>query len=92
MLLTPSGTFIAGNTAPVEHQTDKQRELALTIHQRIELRLGGRVRNLTVRCVGDTVVLEGQCATYYSKQLAQHAALAVLEAEHLENAIVVEMP
>jgi hypothetical protein len=27
--------------------------------------------------------------TYYTKQIAQHAALGVLEDEHLENAIVV---
>jgi hypothetical protein len=38
------------------------------------------------------VVLEGQCATYYTKQLAQHAALGVLEDEHLENAIAVTVP
>jgi hypothetical protein len=42
-----------------------------------------------VRIKGDTIVLEGSCATYYTKQLAQHAALGVLEEEHLENAIVV---
>jgi len=37
-------------------------------------------------------VLEGECSTYYSKQLAQHAALGVLEDEPLENTIVVVVP
>ena len=46
-------------------------------------------RGLSVRILERTVVLEGQCATYYTKQLAQHAALGVLEDEHLENAIIV---
>lgn len=63
--------------------------LAAAIKQRIESRLPGRVRNLAVRVHADTVVLEGQCATYYTKQIAQHAALGILEDEHLENAIVV---
>jgi hypothetical protein len=35
------------------------------------------------------VYLEGRCATYYTKQLAQHAAMGIIEDEHLENLIVV---
>jgi hypothetical protein len=69
--------------------TDRLERLAQTICHRIETRLPGRVRNLAVRAGVDVVVLEGECATYYTKQLAQHAALGVLEDEHLENAIVV---
>jgi hypothetical protein len=72
-----------------ESTTDRRRQLPIAIRQRIESRLHGRVRNLMIRVHGDTVVLEGQCATYYTKQLAQHAALGILEDEHLENAIVV---
>jgi hypothetical protein len=70
----------------------RRGQLPLKIRTRIESRLGGRVRNLVVRAYDDTVVLEGQCATYYTKQLAQHAALGILEDEHLENAIVVDGP
>ena len=69
----------------------QQQSLEIAIRQRIETRLQGRVRNLKVRAYGDVVILEGQCATYYSKQLAQHAAMGVLEDEHLENAIVVSV-
>jgi TIR domain-containing protein len=33
------------------------------------------VRNLSVRQVGDELVLSGRCRTYYTKQIAQHAAM-----------------
>jgi hypothetical protein len=69
--------------------TERKRQLVISVMQRIESRLPGRVRNLSVRIASNTVVLEGQCATYYTKQLAQHAALGVLEDEQLENAIMV---
>jgi osmotically-inducible protein OsmY len=70
----------------------QQQALEIAIQQRIESRLQGRVRNLRVRASGDLVILDGQCATYYTKQLAQHAAMGVLEDEQLENAIVVSVP
>jgi hypothetical protein len=38
------------------------------------------------------VLLQGQCATYYTKQLAQHAALGILDDERLENDIEVCVP
>lgn len=69
-----------------------QQALEAIIQQRIESRLHGRVRNLVVRVVGDVVTLAGECTTYYTKQLAQHTAMGVLDDEHLENAIVVNVP
>ena len=69
----------------------RQQALEIAIQQRIESRLQGRVRNLRVRAYGDLVILDGQCATYYTKQLAQHAAMGILEDEQLENAIVVSV-
>ncbi|MEX2317913.1 MAG: hypothetical protein WD669_12220 [Pirellulales bacterium] len=92
VVLSPEGIFLAEGVAAAEHRNERHRQLAIAIRQRIESRLVGRVRGLVVRFVGDTVVLEGTCATYYTKQLAQHAALAVLEQEQLENAIVVAVP
>jgi hypothetical protein len=74
------------------HRGAEQQALEIAVQQRIETRLQGRVRNLVVRAYGDLVILEGQCATYYTKQLAQHAAMGILEEEHLENAIVVSVP
>jgi hypothetical protein len=89
VVLGPAGTF--SHTHPISGDRDsgRRQQLAIAIRQRIETRLVGRVRDLVVRIKGDTIVLEGSCATYYTKQLAQHAALGVLEDEHLENLIVV---
>jgi hypothetical protein len=67
------------------------RALESAIQQRIESRLLGRVRNLLVRAVDGVVILEGECTTFHTKQLAQHAAMGVLDDEQLENAIVVRM-
>ena len=90
VLLSAAGTFAkVSDATPSDATSDRNRQLAIAIMQRIESRLPGRVKNLVVRIAADTVVLEGECVTYYTKQLAQHAALGILEDEHLENAIVV---
>jgi hypothetical protein len=91
---TPEAPPVAGplqTFASAADVAERLRELASTVKQRIESRLPGRVRNLSVRAAADTIVIEGQCATYYTKQLAQHAALGVIEDEHLENAIIVKI-
>jgi hypothetical protein len=69
----------------------RHRALEIAIQQRIESRLLGRVRNLSVRAFDGVVILEGKCATFYTKQLAQHTAMGILEDQHLENAIVVSV-
>lgn len=91
VLLLPGGTFVRSGAA-ADHAVQRNQQLAIAIRQRIETRLIGRIRNLAVRILGKTVVLEGECSTYYTKQLAQHAALGVLEDEQLENAISVAVP
>jgi uncharacterized protein YfaP (DUF2135 family) len=90
VILAPAG-FATAPSAEATYQTERHRHLAVAIRQRIESRLGGRVRELAIRVRGNTIVLEGSCATFYTKQLAQHAALGVLEDEQLENLIVVTM-
>jgi len=90
VILSPAG-FETTHSAEAGHRTERHRHLAIAIRQRIESRLGGRVRDLAIRVRGDTVVLDGTCTTYYTKQLAQHAALGVLENEQLENAITVTL-
>jgi hypothetical protein len=90
--LSAGGTFVNDTTEVDDPPADRRRQLAIAIRQRIETRLNGRIHDLGVRLVGNTIVLEGHCATYYSKQLAQHAALGILEDEQLENAIVVAAP
>ena len=63
--------------------------LATRIQERIASRLGRRIRDLEVRVVGNAVKIAGRCSTYYSKQLAQHAALGVIEDETIQNNIEV---
>ncbi len=89
VLLSPAGPFTAAPAIPSHDRSERNRQLTIAIRQRIESRLPGRVRKLSVRILDRTVVLEGQCATYYTKQLAQHAAMGILEDEQLENAIEV---
>ena len=76
-------------SSPLDHRAERLEQLAIAIKQRIAARLGGRIRELEVHARGDTIVVEGRCATYYTKQLAQHAAIGVLEDELLENSIIV---
>jgi hypothetical protein len=91
ILLSPAGTLERNGTV-ADGRAERGRKLVVAIRQRIESRLGGRVRDLAVRVTGRRIILEGRCATYYTKQLAQHAALGVLEDELLENNIVVSVP
>jgi len=65
------------------------RDLAWRIKQRIQMRTSERIRELEVVAVGDTVEIRGRCATFYTKQLAQQAAMGVLENETLINCIEV---
>jgi len=63
-----------------------QNELA----QRVLDRTGRRVRNLRVEYCDERVILRGQTASYYVKQLAQHGVRDLLPNICLENVIVVE--
>ena len=90
-LLPPKNAVSHVSSESPDDRDIRRRALEIAIHQRIESRLIGRVRNLHVRVFDDIVLLEGQCATFYTKQLAQHAAMGILNDEQLENAIVVSV-
>lgn len=74
---------------PSHHRT---REMEVVIRERIAARLGVRIRNLAVAVDRGVIHLAGQCSTYYSKQLAQHAVLGVVEDEVIDNEIEVTVP
>jgi len=57
------------------------------VRERLEARLPGRIRGLAVYATENAIVLSGQCSTFYTKQLAQHVAMGVLEYEQLVNNI-----
>lgn len=60
------------------------------LERQIHVRTGRQIRNLAVKLGGEYVTLDGQAATYYVKQLAQHAVLDLLPDIRIENAIAVE--
>lgn len=49
----------------------------------INQRTGGRVRNLSVECAGDRVIVHGRAGSYYHKQLALAAALETVDPDWL---------
>lgn len=55
----------------------------------IQLRLGGRVRDLHVNPLGKGLVLRGRARTYYVKQIAQHAVMEATDLPILANEIEV---
>jgi hypothetical protein len=73
-----------------KRQHSNRQQLASTILQRISKRIPGRVRLLSVHVGNDAIVLFGQCSTYYSKQMAQHVAMGVLDYQKLVNNIRVQ--
>lgn len=63
--------------------------LRTEIENRVMAATGRRVRNLDIKLSAEGVVLEGQTATYYVKQLAQHGVRELLPDVRLDNAIQV---
>ncbi|TWT99081.1 hypothetical protein Pla108_00140 [Botrimarina colliarenosi] len=82
----------SGRRLTFPHMSSTTRELERLIHERITSRLGRRIRNLAVAVDRGVIHLAGQCSTYYSKQLAQHVVLGVVEDEVIDNEIEVSVP
>ncbi len=59
------------------------------VEQLVRSRTGGMIRELKVEVLSDSIVLSGCTATYYTKQLATHAALGLLDDTTLTNDIEV---
>lgn len=82
----------AARTLPAQISSSRFREAALLTAQleaAIRRATGDRVRNLRVTWQDDCVTIRGRCATFYCKQMAQQAALALLAHEALVNGIEV---
>jgi hypothetical protein len=65
-------------------------EVALELEQRLQARVGGRVRNLRVTHREGQTVLEGSSHSFYAKQLATQAMQEFRPTEEFVNDIVVE--
>ncbi len=73
---------------PVSLATDEE-VLAARIEQLVRRETLGGVRDLRVKVDKDGVLLAGRCFTYYCKQLAQQAAMKLIDGESLTNDIEV---
>lgn len=87
---SPPEAFYHGET--VTDATPPPSALCLAVRERIRERLKDRVRDLDVATCEGGIVISGRCANYHTKQLAQHAALDVMNNEPLENRIEVYVP
>lgn len=82
----------AGAASPLTDAELDRQQLIRRILGRIETRLPGRIRQLAVFATENAIVLSGRCSTYYTKQVAQHTAMGVLEYDRLINNIDVVTP
>lgn len=58
-----------------------------SIENAVQVRTGGRIRDLSVQIVDSTVLISGRATSYYSKQLVTQAALQVAERLQVVNEV-----
>ncbi len=68
---------------------EEAEELAASIEQAVQRETGRGVADLTVEVSPQGILLRGRCTTYYTKQLAQHAAMNIPGGDRLVNSIEV---
>jgi osmotically-inducible protein OsmY len=68
---------------------EEAEELAASIERAVQSETSRGVADLTVEISPQGVLLRGHCSTYYTKQLAQHAAMSIQGAGQLTNRIEV---
>lgn len=74
---------------PLPETLAEAEKLAASIERAVSRETCGRVRNLRVKVSRKGVTLTGRCTTYYTKQQAQHAAMAFPGGHALRNEIEV---
>jgi osmotically-inducible protein OsmY len=74
---------------PLPETLAEAEQLAASIEEAVSRETGGRVRNLRVEVDRQGVTLTGRCTTFYTKQRAQHAAMAFPGGHPLSNQIEV---
>lgn len=71
-------------------ETQKEaEELATLIEKAIDRETDRGIRGLSVAVEDGGILLSGHCESFYCKQLAQHAAMAISGSERLINGIEV---
>ena len=71
---------------PVDSASSDRTE---RIRRVIDARTNRQIRELQIELEGATLVISGRAETYYSKQLAPHAALDVADAMIIQIDVVV---
>jgi len=74
---------------PLTETLAEAERLAASIERAVSRETGGKVRNLRVEVNRAGILLSGRCTTYYTKQKAQHAAMALSGSDPLTNEIEV---
>jgi len=68
---------------------EEAEELAASIERAVQSETGRGVADLMVEVSSHGILLRGRCNTYYTKQLAQHAAMSIPGGDRLTNSIEV---
>ena len=76
------------DVATINDQGVSEMELE-ELETRLQSKLGGRIRQLSVNVHEGGLVLRGFARTYYAKQLAQHTAMTESDRPIFANEIVV---
>ena len=74
---------------PVERVSPEQEKLAMRIERHIRRETNDKVRELRVEVHRAGVSLHGRCGTFYCKQVAQQAAMNLIDGRALVNQIEV---
>jgi hypothetical protein len=87
----PPAVFAEGEPVRKTETRDESRgdRLAVRIARVVKRRTAGSVQNLRVEVRRDGVFLDGNCETFYTKQLAQQAAMDLAHEKPLTNRIEV---
>jgi hypothetical protein len=86
---TNSSSYPLYDDYPLPETLDEAERLVASIERAVQQETGHGVRNLRVEVSSEGVLLSGRCETYYTKQLAQHAAMACPGGDAVTNHIEV---
>ena len=78
-----------GNGHPLPETLAEAELLVASIERAVQEETGRGVRDLCVKVSEEGVLLRGRCSSYYTKQLAQHAAMATPGGDTVTNEIEV---
>lgn len=85
----PTVDGLASRRHPLPETLAEAEQLAARIERAVSRETCGAVHNLRVEVNRRGILLTGRCASFYTKQKAQHAAMGLTGTEELTNGIEV---